>query len=127
MKPETISLITSVLALLGVLGVGWLTYKGSDRASRRTAEIQKDANATSMFTALTQEQRAELLSAKQDARSARDDADRARAAAEECNDAAQRLEDKFHDLMGYTVTLQMSLQRVGQPVPAPPASLRPPL
>jgi hypothetical protein len=127
MKPEMVSLIGSALALVGVVVVGYLTYRSSERASRRTAEMQKDANATSMFTALTQEQRAELLSAKQDARSARDDADRARQAAEECNEAAHRLETKFEDLVGYTVTLQMSLQRVGQPVPTPPVSLRPPL
>ena len=55
MKPETVSLVGSALALLGVIVVGYLTYRSSERASRRTAQVASDANATSMFTALTQE------------------------------------------------------------------------
>jgi hypothetical protein len=133
--------VTSLASLVGVVIVAIFQYRGSERASERTQRVQEEANAVSGFAELTKAQREELSAAKNDAHVARQEAEmaridargaqqeagRARAAAEDCHDAMQRQETLHEDLIAYAVTLQMSVTRLGGPVPDPPESLRPPL
>lgn len=135
------SIITSSLALIGVAVGGWWTFHAADNASERTTEVAKEQAAVAGLATLTQEQRAELTQARQEAAQARQEAQEARQAAQEARFAAEdchegqarieaqytRLSGQHQDLLGYAVTLQMTVQRLGGAVPDPPTSLRPPL
>jgi biopolymer transport protein ExbB/TolQ len=133
------AVITSVCSLIGVGWVAWFQYHGSERASQRTQEVQEQTHEVALFTALTQEQRADLTAARDDARAAREqaaaahlDADRSRQVAEDCHDTLQRVEyamernDRKHqDLIDYALTLQGLVQSLGGTVPDVPRSLHP--
>lgn len=88
--PEAIATGTGVFGTLVSLALGYLVYKGSDRASQRSSETQRDQNAQTGFQQLTQEQRAELTRAYARVEAAESSAAAAKQSAEDAHQIAER-------------------------------------
>lgn len=98
----------------------WLIYRGSDRASKRTLDATQQANSTTGFQALTQEQRAELVDCRARVREAEDSAERSKRAAERAEEIAENSQERENMLiLAYAALWEWAEHPCPHPEPPP--------
>jgi aminoglycoside phosphotransferase len=71
---ETVQLVASIGGTAVALATAYWVYRGSDKASERTTQVQEQSNEIALFKELTQGQRNELNDAKAQIRDVRKEA-----------------------------------------------------